>query len=177
MDVSADKPSLPVFGAGPVFAIFAFGNSALVVFLWWLGWFSSGQINISLWVYGLRFVAFLLVGIGIFLWVGTIILGRMVQNIRAGVLMTTGFYAWVRNPLYAGILLINCGILLGLANFWTSFLPLLDWAFLTALLLATEEKWLLEKFGVDYVAYTHRVNRCWPWFPRRNWQHTFQGDC
>ncbi|MDO5060965.1 MAG: isoprenylcysteine carboxylmethyltransferase family protein [Actinomycetaceae bacterium] len=177
MYAAANEPSLPVFGAGPIFAIFAFGVSGLSILLWWSGVFSSGQLTAPLWVFSLRIIAALLVVLGIFLWVGTVVLGRMVQNIRAGKLMTTGFYAWVRNPLYAGILLLNCGLLLALANLWVGALPLLYWWFLTVLLKVTEEKWLLAKFGADYVAYTHRVNRCWPWFPRRDWQHAYQCDC
>lgn len=34
---------------------------------------------------------------------------------------------------------------------------------LTAVLINTEEKWLLEVYGDEYAEYKSRVNRCIPW--------------
>ncbi len=30
----------------------------------------------------------------------------------------------------------------------------------------TEEKWLLELYGIEYANYCKRVNRCIPWFSK-----------
>ncbi|MCS4484124.1 isoprenylcysteine carboxylmethyltransferase family protein [Gleimia sp. 6138-11-ORH1] len=180
--MSAQDSSLPVFGVGsvfgvgPVFVAGSFLPTGLATVFWGCGFFAGGQFSTLGWVYALRFLALLLLLVGVFFWAGTVFWGKMVQQIRAGVLMTSGFYAWVRHPLYAGVLLVNCGILLGLANFWVWWLPFLYWGFLTVLLKHTEEKWLLAKFGSTYVEYTHRVNRCWPWFPKRDWLYAYSCD-
>ena len=31
----------------------------------------------------------------------------------------------------------------------------------------TEEKWLHDLYGAEYDTYCKRVNRTWPWFPRK----------
>ena len=45
-----------------------------------------------------------------------------------------------------------------------SLLPILFYILLTILIKNTEEKWLLDKFGADYIEYCKHVNRVIPWF-------------
>ena len=35
------------------------------------------------------------------------------------------------------------------------------------MLKPTEEKWLRNLYGTEYDAYSKRVNRTWPWFPKK----------
>lgn len=74
-------------------------------------------------------------------------------------IVTTGIYAWSRNPIYAGFCLINIGI--GVANnsFWIfiSFIPAA--ALLYYVAIAKEEAYLEEKFGDEYREYKKKVRR------------------
>ncbi|MDA1289845.1 MAG: isoprenylcysteine carboxylmethyltransferase family protein [Proteobacteria bacterium] len=67
-------------------------------------------------------------------------------------IVTTGFYAWSRNPIYAGFCLINIGI--GIANnslwIFVSFIPAAFLLYHVA--IAKEEAYLAEKFGEEYLA-------------------------
>ncbi len=74
-------------------------------------------------------------------------------------IVTTGLYAWSRNPIYAGFCLINMGI--GIANnslwIFVSFIPA---AFLLYhIAIAKEEAYLERKFGDEYLAYKAKVRR------------------
>jgi protein-S-isoprenylcysteine O-methyltransferase Ste14 len=78
-------------------------------------------------------------------------------------LVVSGFYRHMRNPMYAGILLISVGHFL-----WFGFWLLLAYAALvflaTHLFVAYyEEPTLKEKFGTSYAEYFKRVPR---WIPR-----------
>ena len=89
----------------------------------------------------------------------------MVQSVKTGKLMTSGIYAWVRHPVYAAFLLLNCGLLLVQANWWLLALPVIYWVGLSVLMKHTEERWLENKFGDEYTRYATRVNRILPWPP------------
>jgi protein-S-isoprenylcysteine O-methyltransferase Ste14 len=78
-------------------------------------------------------------------------------------LVATGFYRYVRNPMYVGVLLILIGHFL-----WFGYWPLLAYtvlAFLIVHLFVTlyEEPTLKRKFGAAYEDYLQRVPR---WIPR-----------
>lgn len=78
-------------------------------------------------------------------------------------LVATGFYRYVRNPMYVGILLILIGHFL-----WFKFIGLILYAalaFLIVHLFVTlyEEPTLKKKFGASYEEYLRRVPR---WIPR-----------
>ena len=53
------------------------------------------------------------------------------------------------------------------ANLWLLILPILFWIYMTVLLKLTEEKWLLDTFGEEYIKYCSKVNRVFPWFPKK----------
>lgn len=78
-------------------------------------------------------------------------------------LVATGFYRYVRNPMYVGIILILLGHFL-----WFQFIRLLIYAgivFLAFHLFVTlyEEPTLKRKFGASYEEYLKRVPR---WIPK-----------
>ena len=78
-------------------------------------------------------------------------------------LVAVGFYRYVRNPMYVGILAMNIGHFL-----WFGYWNLLLYAILVFLAFHTfvifyEEPTLKRKFGVAYEEYCRRVPR---WIPR-----------
>ena len=81
--------------------------------------------------------------------------------------MTTGVYAAVRHPVYSAFFFLFSGILCTRANVTLLVVPIVLWMFLTVLMKKTEERWLFERFGEEYVRYAARTNRVFPWFPRK----------
>lgn len=81
-------------------------------------------------------------------------------------MITTGVYAYVRNPVYSAFLMMCTGALLLANNVFLLILPVIYWIFLTVLMKCTEEKWLANLYGREYVEYCKKVNRCIPFFTR-----------
>jgi protein-S-isoprenylcysteine O-methyltransferase Ste14 len=78
-------------------------------------------------------------------------------------LVITGFYRYVRNPIYVGVLLLFLGYFL-----WFGYVALLLYtigAFIGVhfFIIWYEEPTLKKKFGADYEEYLQRVPR---WIPR-----------
>ncbi|MEX0964897.1 MAG: isoprenylcysteine carboxylmethyltransferase family protein [Pseudohongiellaceae bacterium] len=74
-------------------------------------------------------------------------------------IVTTGFYAWSRNPIYLGFCLINMGIGIATNSLWIfiSFFPAAILLYYIA--IAKEEAYLEKKFGDEYLAYKKKVRR------------------
>ena len=81
-------------------------------------------------------------------------------------LITTGVYSIVRNPVYSAVLLMCTGAICMANNLVLFFIPVICWIYITIFLKLTEEKWLVNLYGQEYIEYCKRVNRCIPWFPR-----------
>lgn len=89
----------------------------------------------------------------------------LVTALPARSLQTGGIYAYSRNPMYTGLLLVYAGLALLKGNWWTLLLmPLLAWVVQRVVILP-EERYLQRAFGADYTAYKTKVNR---WIGRRN---------
>jgi len=78
-------------------------------------------------------------------------------------LVAVGFYRYVRNPMYVGVLLILIGHFLWFKNIWLIVYAVV--AFLIVHLFVTlyEEPTLKRKFGAGYEEYLKKVPR---WIPR-----------
>ena len=78
-------------------------------------------------------------------------------------LVAVGFYRYVRNPMYVGVLLILIGHFLWFKNVWLLVYTVV--AFLIVHLFVTlyEEPTLKRKFGASYETYLKEVPR---WIPR-----------
>ena len=78
---------------------------------------------------------------------------------EATALVTTGVYAWTRNPMYLGlaILLLGLAIKLGAASAFLG--PLLFVPLIQRLQIRPEEQALRLRFGAVYDQYCRRVNR------------------
>jgi protein-S-isoprenylcysteine O-methyltransferase Ste14 len=83
----------------------------------------------------------------------------------ARVIVTTGPYAWSRNPMFVGFVLIHAGLAVWLSTFWA--LALLPAAVMltTATVVVREEAYMRRAFGPDYERYVARVRR---WIGRRS---------
>lgn len=114
-------------------------------------------LMIPLIIIGILFILF-----GIYLWVNAVIVCKLDDNIRSNKLVTTGVYAYVRNPIYSAVLLVCTGAIIIANNLYLLVLPIIYWAFLTILMKNTEEKWLLNVYGDEYINYCKKVNRCIP---------------
>jgi protein-S-isoprenylcysteine O-methyltransferase Ste14 len=73
-----------------------------------------------------------------------------------------GLFAYVRHPLYLGVLLIYLGFVLGSFSI-LSFVAFVLIFFVYNYLAIFEEKDLERMFGEEYLQYKKRVSR---WFPR-----------
>jgi protein-S-isoprenylcysteine O-methyltransferase Ste14 len=79
-------------------------------------------------------------------------------------LVTNGPFAYVRNPLYVGNMLMYAGIgLMSLALFPWLFIVAVLWFYVQYYLIVTrEEEYLATKFGADYNEYQRGVGRFLP---------------
>lgn len=79
-------------------------------------------------------------------------------------LITTGIFAWSRNPLYlaGGVIFLGLGAVLN--SLWMVIALVPTMIALHLILITPEERYLEAKFGDAYRQYTHSVHR---WFGRR----------
>ena len=160
----SDK-ALPVLGIGPFYLL-----SCLILML--IGFklknnqlFKIGDISkmkTPLILFGAIFIV-----VGVAVWIYAVIIQKISEEIKNGKLITKGIYSFVRNPIYTAFIFVFTGILIMGSNLFLLILPILFWINLTVILKLTEEKWLLEKFGDEYVDYCKVVNRIIPWFPKK----------
>lgn len=92
-----------------------------------------------------------------------IIRGGRNQRVYAEDLVTRGFFAHSRNPLYLGNLLVLLGLFIIYNNPWVYALGIGFFGVGYAAIVAAEEAYLQEKFGEAYLRYARDVPR---WFPR-----------
>jgi protein-S-isoprenylcysteine O-methyltransferase Ste14 len=82
----------------------------------------------------------------------------------ATALVTTGVYAWTRNPMYLGLSVLLVGWAIRLGTLSPLAGPLLFVPLIQRVQIRVEEHALRVVFGRDYEDYCHRVNR---WLGRR----------
>jgi len=77
-------------------------------------------------------------------------------------LVQGGPYSLVRHPMYLGIILIGCGVVLFVLQPWTLLIFAAGFLFRYRALFNNEEKALARKFGNEYEDYCRRVPRLIP---------------
>ena len=153
---------MSVLGIGPVYVISCLIITILSIYISEKDFLNSGK------VYELKgfmvLVGAVCIALGIVLWLNAVVSQKMVKAIKYK-LLTMGLS--IVEILYTQLLLVLTGSLLIEANLWLLILPIIFWIYMTALLKLTEEKWLLDAFGEEYIKYCSRVNRVFPWFPKK----------
>src|SRR5262249_48234068 len=74
-------------------------------------------------------------------------------------LVTTGIFAWMRNPMYVSLILLLAGIAITLASDWTLALLVPAALVLHFGVVKREERYLQAKFGETYRDYVSKVPR------------------
>ena len=159
------KNHLPVYGVGPFYGTFIIALTVLGIILSRIELLSRGDINQCQ-------ILFIIIGIffvitGLLIWFPAAFGSRKIDNyIVKNNLCTDGIYGIVRNPCYSGIMFACTGVLIIAHNLFLLVLPFIYWLTMTILMKETEEIWLSNMYGQNYVNYCKRVNRCIPWFSR-----------
>lgn len=83
---------------------------------------------------------------------------------KSNVMVSTGPYALVRNPMYLGTFLICCGFMAVLSPWWVLLIFPCFFYMRFKREVEKEEKWLGETFGKSYKDYCQRVPRLFPSF-------------
>jgi protein-S-isoprenylcysteine O-methyltransferase Ste14 len=86
--------------------------------------------------------------------------GRITLKVDHRVIQT-GPYAWVRHPIYSGLILALFGTALTLGTI-SAFAGFVFMVISFVRKLKIEEAWLRSQFGAEYEAYQHRVNALIP---------------
>ena len=109
-------------------------------------------------------LALLVMGEGLRLW-GVAIVGKGSRTRGSGVarLVTTGPYAYVRNPLYLGNFLLTLGATFISELLWMIPVVVVLYLLQYVPIILWEEQVLSERFGAEYAAYCRKVPR---WIPR-----------
>lgn len=153
---------LPTFGVGPLYVMIILAITGAGIFASRMGLLEGGHLSYLRLPMALLGIVLILFGIA--LWCRAAFVDKINEGISKNKLVTTGVYAYVRNPIYSAFLFLCTGLCLLEGNLWLLGLPPLFWLFLSLLMKATEEKWLLKQYGAAYLAYCQKVNRCIPCF-------------
>ena len=156
------RKHLPLYGVGPIYGVTIILASVAGIIMSEKGFLNSGKyecLKVPLLIIGI-----ILMASGISIWIAAAIKEKIDDNIKNNHLVTTGIYAYVRNPLYSAFMIMCTGSILYTNNLWLLILPILYWIGMTLLMEATEEKWLKDLYGEQYIDYCKKVNRCIPWF-------------
>ena len=156
-----EKGHLPILGVGPLYVVTIILMTIISITLSATGIIPVITFANFQWIFIL--IGILCFIIGITLWLKAVIIDRLDAHILKNELVTTGVYAYVRNPVYSAFMFVCTGVLLIYGNLVLLVLPIIYWGFMTVLMKLTEEKWLEDLYGKEYIQYRQRVNRCIPW--------------
>lgn len=159
------KEHLPLYGVGPFIIYGQFIITAVSIALTYIfdiKYPTFGILNIPLKITGILLIAF-----GIYLDLSAKIKSKLFNKVKENKLITDGIYSIVRNPVYSCALIACTGAVLIANDLILLIVPVICWAYMTVFLIKTEEKWLKELYGQEYVSYCKKVNRCIPWFPKK----------
>ena len=152
---------LPILGVGPMYVITIILMTVISIILSTTRMIPIITFTNIRWIFVLSGILCFIIGIT--LWLKAVIIDRLDAHIIKNELVTTGVYAYVRNPVYSAFMFVCTGFLLIYGNLVLLVLPIIYWGFMTVLMKLTEEKWLEDLYGKEYVQYRQRVNRCIPW--------------
>ena len=160
-----NKEHLPVYGVGPVIVIPQIVLTAVGIIMSVCGVLDYGRINIL--KIPFIFIGIILIVSGAYMWYSANYKSKVFDGIVENRLVTSGIYSVVRNPIYSAFLMICTGAVFIAGNVFLFVIPFVCWLYMTVFLKNTEEKWLTELYGQEYIDYCENVNRCIPWFPKK----------
>ncbi len=154
------KNHLSLYGIGPIYGALVIAITLAGLVCGKLPALSFGKLSctkIPLAVIGVIFIL-----LGVLMWVQAVFVSKLDNGIKNNRLVKSGIYSHVRNPIYSAIMFICYGVLLIAGNI--IFIPLffVFWLLLSVLVKHTEEKWLLDLYGEEYLEYCNKVNRAIP---------------
>ena len=159
-----ERNHLPLFGVGPVIIVFQILITVIGIITSHQGYFDAGKtelLNTPLKIIGIGLILF-----GFYLNYSAKYKTELFEMVAENKLITTGVYAIVRNPVYSAVFLACTGAVCIANNLFLFFIPVICWIYMTIFLKLTEEKWLADLYGKEYIEYCKKVNRCIPWFPK-----------
>jgi len=158
-----EKNHMSYFGVGPIYVTLILIMTVAAVYIGKMECFSAGVISIM--KLPLYIAGFILIALGVILWVQAVLISKIDKNISENKLVTTGAYALVRNPIYSAFAIIFTGVLCLQNNVFLLIFPFVYWILMS--ILVRKEEVVLEKiFGQEYILYKSKVNRCIPWFSK-----------
>ncbi|MEO8353981.1 MAG: isoprenylcysteine carboxylmethyltransferase family protein [Chthoniobacteraceae bacterium] len=105
----------------------------------------------------------ILLGLAVRTWAGGCAgLHTRTARIEAPQLVTSGPFAYVRNPIYLASVILGLGMVLLIGDPFLFALYLAVFAFLYGFIVPAEERFLRNKFGDSYDAYCRNVPRILP---------------
>ena len=154
----SENNHLPLYGIGP----FLMGSITLITiiaialsFFRYIPEYTSNPVIMLI-------LGVILIIAGAIFWISAVLNSDIQKNIRNNHLVTTGIYAIVRNPIYAAFLYAITGLILISNNLLLLVLPIIYWQIMAWTMKRTEEKWLIDLYGDDYLDYSKKVNRFIP---------------
>jgi len=160
-----DKKHLPLFGVGPVIVYGQFVITAVAIVLVKSSetdFAELSSLKIPFMLIGIAFIVF-----GIYLDLSAKLKSKLFKNVTENKLVTDGVYSIVRNPVYSGALMMCVGAVLIANNLLLFITPVICWLYMTVFLINTEEKWLRDLYGDEYINYCKSVNRCIPFIRKK----------
>ncbi len=155
---------LPLYGVGPVIVWGQILFTATAIILTDRGGFKFPAVDVVNLLF--KGIGIFLIAYGLYLDVSAKLKSKIFKRVEENKLITDGVYGIVRNPVYSGAWLACTGAVLMAKNLILLSVPVICWLYMTLFLINTEEKWLKELYGQEYISYCKRVNRCIPWFPK-----------
>ena len=167
--IKIKNDKLPTYGFGPLYFIISF---LLTIFslLYFnnIKIFQPGIINNYFARKLFLLSSIISIILGVLLWCFAVFPSKGIRyKLEKGELETEGVYSISRNPIYSGIYFVLLGIQMYTYNILVFIISIIIYIFLSILIIKTEEKWCLKKFGKKYEEYCNQVNRIIPWFPKR----------
>ncbi|GKX29493.1 hypothetical protein SH1V18_19730 [Vallitalea longa] len=158
-----NKKQMSHSGVGPIYVILILILTISAIYIGKLKCFSFGQFHVM--KIPSIILGIILIVLGIIIWVQAVLVSRINKNIVKNKLVTTGIYAWVRNPIYSAFAIAFTGVLFLQNNMVLLIFPFIYWLLLS-IIIRKEENVLEKVFGEEYLLYKSKVNRCIPWFPK-----------
>ena len=159
------RKHLPLYGVGPVI-IFGQGLITTIAIcfthIFAVGFASFDILKIPFLVVGILLIIF-----GFYLDLSAKYKSKLFKHVEENKLITDGVYAYTRNPVYSGGFLICVGAIFIANNLLLFIVPIICWIYMTIFLIKTEEVWLKDLYGQEYIEYCKKVNRCIPWMPKK----------